>query len=118
MPETETQTKEPKKYTKLTKEQVARVKSLKAQGMTAKVISDNVGTSVANVYRITQIGNGHRNSTAKEPKTKVQRNGQANSLVERVKKTYAKIEANQKFHEEKAEWFASQLEELKGVFSN
>lgn len=108
MPETQTRS-----YRRLTDEDIARAKKLISEGMTVKVVSDNLGVSTATIYKLTR--NGNEQKAAKQPKVK---QSSEDTLVAKVRSTFDKLEAKVKFHQAKAAWYESQINALKGVLSN
>lgn len=100
-------------YKRLSEEEIARARKLISEGMTVKVVADNLNVSVATIYKLTK--NGDSQKSVNQPEVKQVKE---NTLAAKVKQTFEKLEAKVKFHQEKAEWFQSQVNELKGVFSS
>ena len=98
-----------RKYKRLSKEEIARAKKLVSEGMTAKVIADNLGVSTATIYKVTSNGNGAETS---------RRVAKSVGLVQKVRLALERLESRVKFHQEQAEKYQGQIAELKNVFNS
>ena len=98
------------KYKRLSEEEIERAKKLISEGMTVKVVSDNLNVAVGTIYRLTKKQNGEKPHLTKSKKS--------NPLVAKVKNTVQSLENKVQFHQGKVVLYQGQLEELKGIFSN
>ena len=122
MPETTTK----RKYKRLSEEEIERAYSLLEKGITTSVVAQNIGVSVASIYKLVNAGklaqtNGdgeHEKSKtiSMETKVKTTENG-TTALVLKLKSQYEKFQSKLEFHKGKAEEYENKIEQFKEIIS-